>query len=72
MTKLGFPPDWNDCDLVISRQSTAVLQAGMVFHVTTAFRDIGHYGTAFSETVLIRDTGPEVLTMVPRVLVVRD
>ena len=47
-----------------------MLQPGMVFHCTTSLRDTAKCGTAFSETVLITETGAEVLTDVPRELVV--
>jgi Xaa-Pro dipeptidase len=67
---IGFPIDWNDCPVVIKQGESFVLEPGMVFHCTTSLRDTAKYGTAFSETVLITDSGAEVLTEVPRELVV--
>jgi Xaa-Pro dipeptidase len=67
---IGFPIDWNDCPALIKHGESLVLEPGMVFHCTTSLRDTAKYGTAFSETVLITDTGAEVLTDVPRELVV--
>ncbi|MEA2582058.1 MAG: Xaa-Pro dipeptidase, partial [Thermomicrobiales bacterium] len=67
---IGFPIDWNDCPVVIKHGESFVLEPGMVFHCTTSLRDTAKYGTAFSETVLITDSGAEVLTEVPRELVV--
>lgn len=67
---IGFPIDWNDCPLVIKRGEEWVIEPGMVFHCTTSLRDTARYGTAFSETVLITESGPELLTSVPRQLVV--
>ena len=68
---LGFPPDWNDCPTLIQRSSPAVLQPGMVFHVTTSLREMAKYGAAFSETVLITEDGCEILTDVPRELAIK-
>lgn len=65
---LGFPPDWNDTSLLITENSDYVLESGMCFHVTTSLRDALQFGTAFSETVLVTDNGPEVLTGTAREL----
>jgi Xaa-Pro dipeptidase len=67
---IGFPIDWNDCPALIKRGVDLELQPGMVFHCTTSLRDPAIYGTAYSETVLITETGAEALTTVPRELVV--
>jgi Xaa-Pro dipeptidase len=67
---IGFPIDWNDCPVLIKRDIDLELQPGMVFHCTTSLRDPAKYGTAYSETVLITESGAEVLTTVPRELVV--
>ncbi len=67
---IGFPIDWNDCLALIERGSTLILQPGMVFHCTTSLRKPNYAATAFSETVLVTEHGPEVLTSVPRELVV--
>lgn len=67
---IGFPIDWNDCPVVLKRGETFVLEPGMVFHCTTSLRDTARCGTAFSETVVITETGAEVLTDAPRALVV--
>lgn len=68
---LGFPPTWSDCDINIREGEDTVLQPGMVFHCTTSLRDVGNYGTAFSETVLITEDGHEVLTNLPRELLIK-
>lgn len=67
---IGFPIDWNDCPALIERGSQLVLRPGMVFHCTTSLRKPCRAATAFSETVLVTEHGPEVLTSVPRELVV--
>lgn len=67
---IGFPIDWNDCPALIKRGFDLELKQGMVFHCTTSLRDLAKVGTAFSETVLITETGAEALTTFPRRLVV--
>lgn len=69
---LTFPPMCSDCPSVeITESSNLTLQPGMVFHCSTSLRDIGRYGTAMSETVLVTERGCEVLTDVPRQLFMR-
>jgi Xaa-Pro aminopeptidase len=67
---IGFPIDWNDCPALIRHGEELVLEPGMVFHCTTSLRETAICGTAFSETVLITETGNEMLTTVARELVV--
>lgn len=67
---IGFPPDWNDALALITEDSDLILQPGMCFHTTTSLREPLHYGTAMSETVLITETGNEVLTGTARELYV--
>ena len=68
---IGFPPIWDEGGGFIQEGSEDVLEAGMTFHVSTSLRDVGRFGTAFSETVAVTADGAEVLTDVPRELVVR-
>lgn len=68
---IGFPPEWNDGPALIREGSELVLEAGMVFHCSTSFREIGQYGVAVSETVAVTASRSEVLTNFPRALVVR-
>lgn len=68
---LGFPPEWSDGPAFIGEESDLILRPGMVFHCSTSLRDVGRYGAAFSETVVVTDTDCEVLTDVPRALVVK-
>jgi Xaa-Pro aminopeptidase len=65
---LGFPPDWNDAPACITETSDLVLRPGMCFHATTSLRQAAQFGTALSETVLITETGNEVLTGTKREL----
>lgn len=69
---LGFPPEWSDClELNIMKGGKTVLQPGMVFHCSTSIRDPGVMGTTFSETMTVTEHGCEVLTTLPRVLIVK-
>lgn len=68
---IGFPCTWDEAGGLIMLGSKDVLRPGMVFHVSTSLRDVGKYGTAFSETVAVTETGHEVLTGTPRRLVVK-
>jgi Xaa-Pro aminopeptidase len=67
----GFPPHWGEYSCQISEGDQTVLQAGMAFHQPIALRVSGKIGVAFSDTVLITDTGCEALTRVEQQLVVR-
>jgi Xaa-Pro dipeptidase len=67
---LGFPPDWNDSSAIIERGVDLTLKPGLVFHLSTSLRKVGTCGVAFSETVLVTESGAEVLTTVPRGLTV--
>ena len=68
---LGFPPKWDDCPVAVEEGADTILQPGMVFHTSCSLRDVGRFGVTFGDTVLITDHGCEVLTGVPRELVVK-
>ena len=67
----GFPPGWGDATAGISLGNHTPLQVGMVFHHPVALRQLGQYGTMFSETTLVTEDGCEVLTSVDRELFIR-
>ncbi len=67
----GFPPSWADGTAFIESGIDTVLQPSMVFHHPVALRRLGQYGTAFSETTVITETGCEILTNSPREIVVK-
>jgi Xaa-Pro dipeptidase len=67
---LSFPPNWADTRFLLIKAQTAILEPGMVFHLPIACRDIGRYTVGFSETVAVTDTGCEVMSKLPRELVV--
>jgi Xaa-Pro dipeptidase len=69
---INFPPGWGEgAVLDLSQGNPTVLQPGMVFHIPQPYRVAGEQTVATSETVLVTQTGREVLTNFPRQLVVR-
>jgi Xaa-Pro dipeptidase len=68
---LGYPPTWADCPVTIVKGDETALQPGMVFHLPIALRYEGRHGVAMSETLVITETGNEVLTELDRKLLKR-
>ena len=71
---LNFAPDWGEGGFLDLRTNNdTVLEAGMVFHLPQTVRVRDALPTAVSETVLVTETGCEVLTdFEPRNLIVVD
>jgi Xaa-Pro dipeptidase len=46
----------------LQRDDPTVLKPGMTFHMPPALREYGKYGFGASETVLVTESGCEVLT----------
>jgi len=66
---IAFAPDWGEGHILsLQRDDSRVLKPGMVFHIPPALRVPNRYGVGFSETILITETGCEVLTKLPREL----
>lgn len=65
---LGFPPNWGDYCLSAIKGEERLLEAGMLFHLPIAIRDLGNYCVGFSETVVITEGGCEQLTQSERQL----
>jgi Xaa-Pro dipeptidase len=60
---VSFPPDWGEGHIISIRHGEqALLEPGMVFHMPPALRILGRWGVGTSETVMVSDTGCEVLT----------
>src|SRR3546814_680304 len=69
---IGFPPTWMEAEIIaLKRDDPTVLQPGMVFHIVPALREAGQFAVGCSETVLVTETGAEVLTGLEQVLFVR-
>ncbi len=65
---LGFPPNWGDYRLYLTKGQETLLEAGMLFHLPIALRDVGNYCVGFSETVVVTESGCEQLTQFERQL----
>jgi Xaa-Pro dipeptidase len=64
---VGYAPSWGEGHIVsLRRDDPTPLEPGMVFHMPPALRIPRQYGLGFSETVLVTETGCEVLTNFPR------
>lgn len=69
---IAFAPDWGEGHIMSLQQGDdRILQPGMVFHMPPALRAFNQYGIGFSETVLVTETGCEVLGATPRELLVK-
>ncbi len=70
---VGYAPSWGEGHIVsLRRDDPTPLEPGMVFHMPPALRVPRRYGLGFSETVLVTETGCEVLTAFPRRLHVAE
>ena len=64
---VGFPPSWTGGNRVtgLRRDSELEIRSGMSFHILSWLMDTGRGDAFLSNTVLLTDGGPEVLTTVP-------
>jgi len=63
---IGFPPTWlEDTGFGILMSNDRPLEAGMVFHFPMTLRVKGEYGVGQSRTVIVTETGAEVLSDLP-------
>jgi len=64
---VAFAPDWGEGHIVsLRRDDPRLLEPGMVFHMPPALRAFQRLCVGMSETVLVTETGCEVLTDRPR------
>ena len=69
---IGFPPDWGEGRLMsIIENDDTPLEPGLVFHLVPDVKIDGEIGVIYSDTILVTDSGPEVLTDFPRDLVIK-
>ena len=69
---IAFAPDWGEGHICsLQKGDKRVLEPGMVYHMPPAIRQAGEYGVGFSETVIVTETGCEILTNSPRKLIVK-
>jgi Xaa-Pro dipeptidase len=64
---VAFAPDWGEGHIVsLRRDDLRPLEPGMVFHIPPALRAFQRLCVGMSETVLVTESGSEVLTDRPR------
>jgi Xaa-Pro dipeptidase len=69
---INFPPTWlEESNFLLLENNRAPLQPGMVFHLPMSLRSYGRFGVGLSETVHVTNTGVEVLTDMPRTLIIK-
>jgi Xaa-Pro aminopeptidase len=70
---IGCPPSWTGGNRVtgLRHDSELVIQTGMTFHILSWLMATGEGDYFVSDTVLLGDAGPEVLTTAPRHVTVR-
>lgn len=62
----SYPPTWVENMIDLKKDDPRILKPGMVFHLPVALRKYGEFGVGLSESVLVTETGSEVLSKVPR------
>lgn len=68
---INFPPDWGEgVFLDLKTNDQTVMEPGMVFHTPQSIRLPGRMPVALSETLLVTESGCEVLTAFERELIV--
>ncbi|HWK97415.1 MAG TPA: Xaa-Pro peptidase family protein [Pseudolabrys sp.] len=66
---IALPPDWSEARTMMLRGGEKrPLQPGMVYHFLPAVFEYAQYGVGLSETVLVTETGYEILTNVEQKL----
>jgi Xaa-Pro dipeptidase len=70
---IGFPPSWTGGNRVtgLRHDSDLAIQVGMSFHILSWLMGTGQGDYFVSDTVLLTEVGPEVLTTSPRDLLLR-
>lgn len=63
-----FPPSWVAGSSFITRESDAVFEDDMVFHLPICLRKPGEWGMGFSETIRVTRAGAECITANDRAL----
>ncbi|MFD1911222.1 M24 family metallopeptidase [Halodurantibacterium flavum] len=68
----AFAPDWGEgAILSLFSRVDRPLEPGMVFHLPATLRDYGAFTVGASETVIVTDSGIELLSDLPRTITIR-
>jgi ectoine hydrolase len=68
---LSYPPDWGERTCSLRPGDRTELRPGMTFHFMTGLW-MENWGFEITESIVIGETGPEILADVPRRLLVKD
>lgn len=69
---VAFAPDWGEgAILSLFTGVDTLLEPGMVFHLPTTLRAYGRFTVGASETVIVTESGCDVLSTLPRAIAVR-
>jgi ectoine hydrolase len=68
---LSYPPDWGERTMSLRPGDRTELRPGMTFHFMTGLW-MEDWGFEITESIVIGETGPEILADVPRKLLVKD
>lgn len=65
---ISFAPDWGEWMVAsLFTGERDLLQAGMVFHLPIALREYGVYTVGASQSVVVTESGPRALSIIPSV-----
>ena len=68
---IGFPPDWGEHTLNISKGDKTILKPNVTFHMI-AVMQFGDWGVEASESIRVTDSGSELFCDFSRDLVIKD
>jgi len=68
---LSYPPDWGERTMSLRPGDKTVLEENMTFHFMTGLWQEG-WGMEITESIIIKDNGPELLSNVPRQLIIKN
>ncbi len=68
---LSYPPDWGERTMSLRAGDRTVLRENMTFHFMTGLW-LDDWGLEITESIVIRENGPECLARVPRRLFVKE
>lgn len=68
---IGYPPDWGERTVSIRADNQTMLAENMTFHLIAGMWMTG-FGFEISESVRVTENGVELLTRIPRALIIID
>ena len=68
---IGYPPDWGEHTLNISKGDMTILQTNVTFHMI-AVMQFGNWGVEASEAIRVTDTGSELFCNLSKELLIKS